>query len=259
MQPAPPPAPAVLALAALGPALAAGWQVLRAVPGLSLAYGAVFAAAGSALFWGVHWSGFAPLVLTLAGGFMLIGPLAVAGLMGVPDTLRAGGRPAIATVFAALRDAPRALWVLGLFCLLILFIWFSDAGTLYGFMIGERVHDLLAALTSKRFARFHLFQSIMGAALASVVYVVTVHAVPLVARRRANLVQAVVASVRAVFRGLPAHLAWGVLLSVAVFAALCFPPLFAAVLPLLAYAGSAVHETVFPRASQGGMSQPPPP
>ncbi|MBL8483123.1 MAG: DUF2189 domain-containing protein [Rhodocyclaceae bacterium] len=249
MHAAPPPAPEVLRLRALAPALAAGWQLLKRAPALSLTYGALFGAGGSLMFWALGASGFAPLALALGGGFMLIGPLAVAGLAGVRDALNAGRRADAALVWATLRAAPRSLWVLGLFCMLILFIWMSDAGTLYGFMVGERVHDFGEALTAWRFAPFHVFSAVMGAFLASVVYVVTVHSVPLVAARRANLVGAVVASVRAVFRGLPAHLAWGVLLAACVFASLLFPPLLAPVLPLLAYAGAALHETVFPPAN----------
>jgi hypothetical protein len=47
--------------------------------------------------------------------------------------------------------------------------------------------------------RFHLWTSLMGAVLASIVFCITAFAVPLLFDGRASLVQAVTASVRAVF------------------------------------------------------------
>jgi uncharacterized membrane protein len=243
------PTPQRVALAAVPRALGEGWRVLRRAPALSLAYGGVFAVIGCLLLWGVQLLGLAPLSIALVGGFLLVGPVAVAGLLGVADAVRAGGSVRAGLVFAGLRDAPRGLWAMAFFCLLVFFIWLSDAGTLYSFVVGERMDGFAAILPRGRLLPFHLSSSVMGAALACAVFVVTVHAVPLIAARRATLVVAVVASVRAVFRSPAAHLAWALVLAIAVFASAALPPLLAPVLPLLAYAGGAFHEAAFPRGT----------
>jgi uncharacterized membrane protein len=59
-------------------------------------------------------------------------------------------------------------------------------------------------------------------------------------------VEAIVASVRAVFRSPLSHGVWGVLLAAGIFAGLLAPPVLILSLPVLAYAGHALHRVVFP-------------
>jgi uncharacterized membrane protein len=60
--------------------LAAGWRDLWRVPRVSLAYGAIFAVAGLLLTLGLTQVGLISLILVLAAGFVLIGPMLAAGL-----------------------------------------------------------------------------------------------------------------------------------------------------------------------------------
>ena len=60
--------------------LAAGWRDMWAVPQVSLAYGCVFALLSVSLTLGLLLTGLPSLVLALAGGFLLIGPIAAVGL-----------------------------------------------------------------------------------------------------------------------------------------------------------------------------------
>ena len=90
--------------------------------------------------------------------------------------------------------------------------------------------------------------SVMGMVLALIVFNVTAFAVPLLFDRRALLVGAVTASVRAVFTNPAAMLAWAVVLGVAVIATIHIPPLLIVVLPCLAFASDLLYLEVFPPA-----------
>ena len=60
--------------------LAAGWRDMRRVPRVSLAYGAIFAVAGVLLSFGLTEVGLQSMILVLAAGFILVGPMIAAGL-----------------------------------------------------------------------------------------------------------------------------------------------------------------------------------
>lgn len=245
----PAPDPCAIGAAAIPRALAAGWRTWRATRRVSLIYGGVFAVGGSALLWGAQLLRLAPLSVALAGGFLLLGPALMAGLIGIREASLAGHTPAWHHVLRAWREAPRGLWAMALFCVLALFIWLTDAGTLYSFMVGERVGGLAAVLPSSRtLLRFHVSTAVLGGGLAAIVFTVSVHAVPLLLGGRHGLANAVVASVRGVFRSPVAHLLWALLLAAATFVSVLLPPLLVLTLPVLAYAGHALHHEVFPPA-----------
>lgn len=64
-----------------------GWRVFLQASGLSAAYAGIFALLGFFQFLVVVTSGLSPLVVALAGGFMLIGPALLCGFFHVSDRL----------------------------------------------------------------------------------------------------------------------------------------------------------------------------
>ena len=72
--------------------LAAGWRDLRDAPGISLAYGAVFAAFAYVAALQLTRLDALPLLLPVAFGFLLVGPILAAGLYEV-SRLRERGEP----------------------------------------------------------------------------------------------------------------------------------------------------------------------
>ncbi len=241
------PRPRPLTSCDLAAALADGWHVLRRCPRFSLGYGALFTVAGGLLIWAAQAFGVAPMAPALAGGFLLVGPAATAGLVGTARRLRRGEAPSMGRLLSTLYGAPRGLWALALFCVLIYFIWITDAGTLYSIMIGEARSGLDQALPlAPDTARFQLFSAATGLVLASVVFAVSVHTVPLMVRCHTPLVGAIIASVRALATSPLSHAAWALTLAAGVAVSLLFPPLLCASLPLLAYAGDALSESCFP-------------
>src|SRR5262249_52587366 len=70
--------------------LAAGWRDMWAAPRISLAYGVLFALLSVGLMLGLLVAGLPSLVLALAGGFLLVGPVAAVGLFQARRRLVAG-------------------------------------------------------------------------------------------------------------------------------------------------------------------------
>ncbi|MCP5255247.1 MAG: DUF2189 domain-containing protein [Zoogloeaceae bacterium] len=241
------PLPRRVSPAEIGPSLREGWKTLRAVGTPAYLLGGLFAFIGTLLIWGLQVAGLAPMTLPVVGGFLLVGPVSAAGFFGLSQAARGGSRPRLRDLLQGFRSASREVWVMALLCVFLFLIWITDAGTLYSFMIGERSHGLLAILPlTERTLHYVLGSGLMGAGLAAIVFVVTVHGVPLLIARRTALVGAVGSSVRAVFSGFVAHVLWGALMAAVVMVSIIVPPLLALVLPLFVYAGEAFHHRVFP-------------
>ncbi len=103
--------------------LAAGWQDLVRSPGVSLAFGAVFAAAGCALSLGAWLAGTVYLVLPLAAGFMIVGPVLAVGLYEISRRHASGEPVSLGAALRAFGHNPRHLAVMGFVLLLVMLTW----------------------------------------------------------------------------------------------------------------------------------------
>lgn len=244
--------PARLALGAISLCLHRGWLTFRRTQAISLAYAGLFAALGFILLTGAAFLGFTPMVVPLAGAFMLIAPVLLCSFFRVADCLEQGESPRFTHFFEGFRSSPPRLWVLALVCMFLFLVWLTDAATVYSLYFGTTptfpVTRFIAALFSEwSLQSFLLFTSLMGAAIAFAIFVVSAFAVPLLFYRRSDLPGAVGASVRGVFANFLVTMAWALLLTIGIFASLLvFPPAFAVVFPVLAYAGRALYRLVYP-------------
>ncbi len=233
--------------------LHAGWQVFLQAKGWSAVYAGIFAVLGLVQFYAVVTTGLTPLVVALAGGFMLLGPALLCGFFNVFDHLQRKEAVSLGHFFAGFRLVPPVLWVVSLFEMFLFLIWLTDAGIVYGLHFGMTremgLPEFFSGLTGEGNTWPYLFFSgLMGTLLAFIIYTTSAFAVPLLFYRRAGLAGAVSASVRAIFANFPAMLAWGVVLSVAMFTAmLLLLPLFPVVFPVLAYASRQAYHEVFPQ------------
>lgn len=247
--------PSKTRLARLPVWLRMGWQVFLQAPGLSAAYAGIFAVLGFVQFYAVVTAGLSPLVVALAGGFMLIGPALLCGFFNVFDHLERKEQVGLGHFFAGFRLVPPALWVVALIEAFLFLIWLTDAGIVYGLYFGMTremgLPEFFSGLAGEGNTWPYLFFSgLMGTLLAFIIYTTSAFAVPLLFYRRAGLAGAVSTSVRAIFLNFPTMLAWGVVLSVAMFMAmLLLLPLFPVVFPVLAYASRQAYREVFPHQS----------
>lgn len=235
-------------------ALRAGRRAFRAMPGPSVGYATLFALIGLVLMTAVGVFGVSPLVLPLAGGFMLVGPALLVGFFALHRVHASGGQPRMTDAMAGFLRAPSGLWAIAGLCAFLFLIWITDVGVLYAFMIGAEYlpYELpwLFRLQQEVVA-FEFWASIMGSVLAFAIFSISAFSVPLLHERRAGPIEAISISVRAVLGNLIPALLWGLLLSLVTMLAILLLPLLLIVLPVLAYASFALYRTVLPLDLEG--------
>ena len=239
--------PVRISIATIPRVLARGWADFAASRMVSVVFALVFALIGVVIIAAIEHLGVAPMLLPLAGGFMLVGPILLAGFFSLADRLEAGDLPRFGQVLDGFRTAPSGLWIVAAVCAMLFMIWVTDAATVYSFTVGGRPLPFLGLLPAREgVASFALWSSVMGAVIALVIFAISAFSVPLLHYRRATVVGAVSASARGVFANFPVMLPWAVLLAVAVMGSILFVPAFPVVFPVLAYASRALYQEVFP-------------
>lgn len=235
----------------IGVAVGQGWRTFRAMTGPNIAYAAVFAIIGALLLAGVGHAGISPMALPFAGGFMLVGPALLAGFFELARCHQAGGTPGLGDALGGILRAPRGLWLVAGLCAFLFLVWITDAAVLYSFVIGsEFLPYKFPWLLEWRqnVVTFEFWGSLMGSALAFMIFASSAFSVPLMFDRRAKLVAAIHASVRATFRNLPQCLLWGLLISLTTLVSIILLPGFVILFPVLAQASYAFYQQVFPPA-----------
>lgn len=227
--------------------LSAGWASFKRAPLLSMGFAAVFSVIGTVLISGAIGVGLAPMSWALAGGFLLVGPVILSGFFGITAALREQRRPAWRDVVRGLGSAPRGLVGLSLVCILLFVIWMTDAGILYSFMVGDTASEWVTILPlTEALLRFKLGAFTMGAVFALIVFCISAYSVPLLLQRRASLVTAISASVRAVFMSAGTHFAWALILAIVILISAMLTPLLIPALPLMAFASEELYRRTFP-------------
>ncbi len=229
-------------------ALRLGWRTFRSVPAASMAYASLFALIGLILLATVGHLGLSPMALPFAGGFMLVGPALLTGFFRLATVSAQGHRPSILDAFAAFVRAPAGLWMVALVCSFLFLIWITDAAVLYAFMIGAEhlPYDLPWLIRLERhIVSFELWGALMGSVLALIIFAISAFSVPLLYEGHANPVQAIHASVRAVFGSFSPSIAWGAVLTGTTLLSILLLPLLLVTLPVLAYASFALYRSVF--------------
>jgi uncharacterized membrane protein len=228
-------------------ALRAGWLQTRATLAPSLAYAFLFTALGALIIGLLLALGFTPYIVAAAGAFMLVGPAILPGFFGIGRALDAGRKAGVGDALQGFRDAAAGFWALAFVCALLFLIFVTDAAILYSYMVGgapQRLADLIP--TPPGVASFLFWQAVSGCALAFLLYTVAAFAMPLLCARRAGLVDAAVASVRAVFGNFPAALLWAALLACLTIVSILALPTLLVTLPWLAFSTRALYRQVFP-------------
>lgn len=242
--------PAPLGLADLGGALRFGITQFRAIPLLSMAFALLFVVIGALLFGILEFGAIAPMSLSLAGGFMLVGPVLLAGFFGVSDKLRKGRQPSFGDIWSGFRQMPRGGWVVSFVCALLFLIWITDAGILYGFMVGREPIGFVRLLRIEQVVIDYAgYSAIMGGVLAFILFAVSAFSIPLIYDGRATLVSGVVASVRAVFGRFGVMMCWAFLLAAVIMGSVMALPLLLVSLPVMAYASRELYFRTFPPAA----------
>ena len=198
--------------------LSAGWSDLLAMPQISLAYGAVFAAIAIGLWLGLATLGWQSLMLALAGGFMLIGPVLAVGLYEASRRREQGEKVSFGRVVLAGFKAPDQLALLGFALLLTFMIWVQIAFLLFMLFFGARpfppIQDFVPTLLfTGGGVSLLIVGTIVGAALAAIVFSMSVVSAPMLVARPVGVTTAIFASLRATMLNIKPMALWAALIA----------------------------------------------
>jgi uncharacterized membrane protein len=196
--------------------IAAGWQDLARAPGVSLCIGAMFALAGYGLSLGLWFAGLLYLVLPLAAGFMLLGPLLAVGLYDVSRRHMVGEPVSLGRVLRAFSRNPRQFAVMAFILLLVLLTWMRIVAMifmLYWGLTPPSLEDLVVnTFLRPQSLPFLVFGTAVGAAFAGLAFAISAVSLPMLLDRPLDVMTAIVTSVRAVMANPRPMLLWAALI-----------------------------------------------
>ena len=239
-----------IGIADLTAALREGWDDFKATAYIGLPLAAIFVVGGWVLIWATLQDSYRGLSFPLVAGFALVGPFAAVGYyeisrrreLGLPTNWRAIG----GVVKAATR---RQIVTLGFVLMFALAVWSRVAVIIYAIFFGLKSVDFLALIeavfTTSDGMMFFVVGNLAGAFFATVVFSFSVISFPFLLDRDADVITAIVASVKSVLENPRPMLLWaGLIGCVMVVASIpAFLGLFIA-LPILGHASWRLYRRV---------------
>lgn len=183
--------------------LSAGWADLCRAPTVSLSYGLAFALAGWVLTAAIWIFEQFYLVLPLAAGFMLLGPIIGVGLYDASRRLEGGLPVSLGQALTAWRANAPQIALMGLVLMLFMLAWVRFATILFALFFSDNPPRpeplfLLDVFASAESIPFLAVGTIIGGLLAATVFAVSAISVPLLIDRQANVITAIITSFEAV-------------------------------------------------------------
>lgn len=198
--------------------MAAGWRDLCAVPSVSLAYGIIFAVVAVSLTAGLLQFGLQSLILALAGGFLLIGPLVAVGLYEASRLLECCKPVSLGKVIGAGLAAPGQLGFFGAVLAFAYAVWLQLAMLMFMLFMGSQdlppARDFVPTLLFTPHGLGLLVAgTAVGGVLAAIVFSISAISVPLLLTRQVDAVTAMAASIEAVVKNPVPMALWAALIA----------------------------------------------
>lgn len=197
--------------------LGAGWRDICAAPMISLAYGVLAVVSSFVLVAGLAMKDLYYLILPMAAGFMLLGPILAVGLYETSRRLEAGGDASLwAVLWAYRRNAPQ-IAAIGLALTVVFFAWVRLALMIFMlfFSMDPPPLDLLLEriFFSDVTLPFLVTGTVFGAVMAAAVFAISVVAVPMLLDRETDVFTAMATSIKAVHDNPKTMLIWAALIA----------------------------------------------
>lgn len=207
-------------------ALRAGVRDLTRRPGLSIFFGLVYAIFGLVLVTGLTVFDRIWIVIAAGVGFPLIAPFLAAGLYDMSRRLKRGEPFKASDIFLSIfRQRRREFGWMSFVVLFVFWIWAYQVRLIFALTFDQHVYGSLESFLSALFTTsegllFLGFGTLVGAALATVLYSITVIAMPLLLDKNVDFVTAMITSVQSVRRSPVVMLVWGAAIGALTFVAI---------------------------------------
>ena len=251
------PAVSVVSMEAPWRWLAMGWRDTWRRPLISFGYGSAFTLIGLAITAGCWWMGWSAIIPVTAGAFMLAGPILAVGLYEMSRRYAAGQDFRLRDILLVKKASPVQLLYLGFGLMFLLLAWFRIATLLFALFVSDTYPNfadfLPFAISTPNGLALLVVGTIIGGAIAFVVFAVSAISVPMLMVRDVDFVTAIIASVKCVRRSPGPMLLWAWLIALLIGFGLAtlFIGLIV-VFPLVGHATwHAYEELASSRASEG--------
>jgi uncharacterized membrane protein len=217
-----------------------GWQDLARAPRQSLTYGGVIVLLSWLVSALAYRFGDLAMLLSLASGFIFLGPILAIGMYSVSCQIQKGLKPKLGY---CLREGRRHMsneLVFAVMLMIVFLIWARAASMVHVFFPPEEHPTLQEQLV------YFGIGTAVGSVFAGIVFAASAFSLPMIMDRKVDMVTAVVTSVNAVLRNKGAMAVWAALIVAAV--GIGFATAFvglAVLLPLIGHATwHAYQETI---------------
>lgn len=195
-------------------ALKAGLADFQRAPVYGLFFGAVFSLAGIAIAWALFQGEAGVWIFPVAAGFPLVGPFAAVGLYEVSRRMETGEPLAWRPVLlAGFRQGNSQLPFFAVFTVFAFLAWIVLARVIFAVSFGTasmtNVTSSLEILFTDQGLIMLCVGTVVGAALAALLFSISVIGVPLLLDRDIDVVTAIITSLRATVENREAMLRWG--------------------------------------------------
>ena len=195
-----------------------GLRDIRRRPGLSLFFGLVYALFGLALLAGFTVFDQIWILIAAGIGFPLVAPFLAAGLYEMSRRYKRGDRFTASDIFLVIfRQQRREFGWMSFVVLFVFWIWAYQFRLILALTVqshGYRSFDhlLTTIFSTGEGAAFLAVGTLVGGVIATVLYCITVMAMPLLLDKNVDCVTAMITSVQAVLKSPGVMLVWGAII-----------------------------------------------